>query len=214
MNLIKVTSQISDGSMAVVPGVSEYEAMSNKEKFCRQIGIDLGYLARGEQVHGNNVAVVSEKPERKFLSTDALITNIPGIFLSVFTADCVPVFLWDESNQIAGVAHAGWRGVAAGIVPATVQAIVHEYGVTAGNLKAFIGPCIRPCHHIVDEEHCDLSVTVTGQLIANGLSIDNVVDSGECTYCLADKYFSLRRDKSEKFPRGKGNILSIIGWKK
>jgi len=214
MGLIMITSEISDGSMGIVPGLLDAEVFANKERFCKQICIDPARLVRGEQTHGTNVAVVRDIPAEKIPDTDALVTNLPNIYLGIITADCAPVFVWDENSKVVGIVHAGWKGMLAGAIPATIKTIEREYEVEPSSLRAKIGPCIRPCHHTIDKEHPDLAKTAKEQMVSLGLMSENISDSMECTFCLKDKYFSLRRDRSEEFPRGKGNMLSVIGLRK
>jgi polyphenol oxidase len=212
MNLLTATSEISDGSMSEMPGLAGEYAQTNKEKFCNKFGIDLDKVARGDQVHGANVAVVRELPSKKIPETDGLVTDLPGVYLSVFTADCLPLFLWNEKGIEFGIAHAGWKGMLAGVIPATAQTMMREYDLKVENIKARIGPCIRTCHHEVDEDHPDLVATAREQMTSLGISAENITDSGECTYCLKEKYFSLRRDRSTDLPKGLGNMLSVIGF--
>jgi YfiH family protein len=232
MELLTATSEICDGSMGVMPGVSETEALANKERFCRKIGVDPGRLVRGEQTHSANVAAVREIPNGKIPDTDALVTDVPGIFLGVITADCVPVFLWNESARAVGIAHAGWKGIVGGVVPATVRSLAGNYNIRPENISARIGPAIRACHYEIGKERLgelagfekliqkrdgklffDLVSAVVDQLETEGVRKESVNDCGECTYCLKNKFFSYRRDRNEEFPRGKGNMLSVIGYR-
>jgi len=92
--------------------------------------------------HSANVAVVREGrlPEGRF---DAVVAAEPGVALAVTVADCVPVFFVDVVGGAIGVAHAGWRGLAAGIVKRTVETMVDELDVLTGNLLVGTGPAIR-----------------------------------------------------------------------
>ena len=76
---------------------------------------------------------------------DGLITDEPGVALTVFSADCTPILLYDPVRNAVGAVHAGWRGTAAGIVKNCVEAMVREFGCEPENLRAAIGPCIGPC---------------------------------------------------------------------
>jgi hypothetical protein len=124
----------------------------------------------------------------------------------------LPVFFWNEEKGIVGIAHAGWKGMLAGVVRETLKNIEKEYGVDPSRLNVKLGPCIRTCHHVVDESHPDLPKTAREHVISLGVLPENITDTGVCTFCSKDKYYSLRRDRSETWPRGKGNMLSVIGY--
>lgn len=76
---------------------------------------------------------------------DGLVTNEPGVALTIFSADCTPVLLFDPIARAIGAAHAGWRGTAAGIAARAVEAMQREFGCRPENIRAAIGPCIGPC---------------------------------------------------------------------
>ena len=76
---------------------------------------------------------------------DGLVTDEPGVALTIFSADCTPVLLFDPVARAIGAAHAGWRGTAAGIAARAVEAMQREFGCRPENIRAAIGPCIGPC---------------------------------------------------------------------
>lgn len=105
------------------------------------------------QVHGKRVAQVSTARGGCVIAeTDAFITATPGLALLLRFADCTPVLLYDAMQRAAGLIHAGWRGVAAGVVPATVQAMTGAFGTRPATLWAGIGPAIGPEHYEVGRE--------------------------------------------------------------
>ncbi len=156
---------------------------------------------------------------------DALVTNQAGQSIGVRTADCVPLLLLDRRTQAVAAVHAGWRGTAAQIARATVQQLRSGYGARPGDLFAAIGPCIRPCCYEVSPdvaEHfakwpesvrrppkckprVDLAAANRLQLLASGVPAGQVFDCALCTYCLADRFFSFRRE-----PDNPGRMLSSI----
>ena len=107
-----------------------------------------------KQVHGTNVLVV-DQPVREGESFeggwDALVTDQPGVMVTVRTADCVPVLLHDPVQRVVAAVHAGWRGALAGIVPKTVALLVSRFGATVERLRMAIGPSAGPCCYEVDE---------------------------------------------------------------
>lgn len=92
------------------------------------------------QVHGSAVVVVTSPGEHAGAEADAAVTGHPDAVLAVLTADCAPI-AFRSAEGIRGVAHAGWRGLAAGVVEATVDAM-RDLGATT--VEAVLGPCIHP----------------------------------------------------------------------
>jgi len=105
-----------------------------------------------KQVHGTR-AIEAER-SAPGVEADGAVARTPGVVCAVLTADCVPVLLCDRAGSVAGIAHAGWRGLAAGIVEAVVQAM----GVSAREILAYLGPGIGPRAYEVGEEIRDAFV--------------------------------------------------------
>jgi YfiH family protein len=117
--------------------------LENRARVARTLGVEPGQLVGLHQVHGKAVATVTaswapgEGPQ-----ADGMVTAVPGIALGVVTADCGPVLFADRTANVVGAAHAGWRGAVAGVLEATVAAMV-ALGAEPGRIAAAIGPCIR-----------------------------------------------------------------------
>src|SRR5262249_38352854 len=107
-----------------------------------------------EQTHGSRVHVVraAERPGRKI--GDGMVTSAPGIVLAIFTADCVPVLMFDDQARVAGALHAGWRGTLAGL-PAEGMKTMMGQGARARCLRVALGPSIGSCCFEVDSELAD-----------------------------------------------------------
>jgi hypothetical protein len=107
------------------------------------------------QVHGDRVVYSDgnlQKAEDFWqMEGDALITRTPGIALGVFTADCLPILLYDPIGKAAGIVHAGWRGSARGISRKAVEKMKELFQTRSSDLWAALGPCIGPCCYEVDE---------------------------------------------------------------
>ncbi len=200
--------------------------LENRRRFAAALHVDPERLVVPKQVHGGNVTrVTAADAGRGALSytggvpdTDALITNDPGVTLALHFADCVCIFLLDPANRAIGVAHAGWRGTAAGIVTNTVEAMAREFGTKPADLVAAIAPAISRCCYEVgpdvarqffrvfpyDDRVMKLSSTdrwrvdlKTANLILlerAGLDPHSVAVSDACTCCGRDEFFSHRRD--------------------
>lgn len=165
-----------------------------------------------EQVHGMDVvdldALAGGSPPRG----DAAITRTPGRVCAIQVADCMPVLFADRQGGAIGAAHAGWRGLAAGVLESTVGAL----GVPADRLLAWLGPAIGPAHFEVGDEvraafvsadtgasgsfvknargrwQCDLPALARRRLARLGIA--NVSGGQWCTYADRARFFSHRRD--------------------
>lgn len=157
---------------------------------------------------------------------DALITDKKNIALGVFTADCVPILLYDKVNSVIAAVHSGWKGTLLDICGKTIEKMRQEYGVKAENLIAYIGPHNKVCCYEVGEDVADkfrktsiyekLSIINNGKLdlekciinvlIKNGLLETNINTLDICTYCnKEEKLYSYRKDKESK-----GRLFSFI----
>lgn len=101
------------------------------------------------QTHTTNVRVVTAEDkgkgitrERDYEDVDGLITNVPGIVLSTFYADCVPLYFVDPVKKTIGLSHSGWRGTVNKMGKVTVQKMIEEYGCNSNDIIAAIGPSI------------------------------------------------------------------------
>lgn len=100
------------------------------------------------QVHGNVVAELGPLPGQEEPEADAAVSHLPGTVLAILTADCLPVLFSDDEGSIIGAAHAGWRGLAAGVLEETVAQMQRP----ATHLMAWLGPCIgAPSYEVGDE---------------------------------------------------------------
>ncbi|RME25680.1 MAG: laccase domain-containing protein, partial [Deltaproteobacteria bacterium] len=114
---------------------------------CARLGIEERRLVLLQQVHGADVVVAGEKDLERFRAerpvADAAVTAEDRITVGVRTADCLPVLLAAGDGAVVAAAHAGWRGVLAGVVPATVERMA-SLGAEPRRLVAALGPSIRP----------------------------------------------------------------------
>lgn len=111
---------------------------------------------RVRQVHGNSVRVVKQgaRPADAFEirpDGDAVISNEPGLALAVLVADCVPLLLCDPVGGAAAAIHAGWRGTCARVAQVAVETMIREFGTSASNLVAAIGPSAGPQDYVVGD---------------------------------------------------------------
>ncbi len=182
-------------------------------------GLGIPPFAVGGQVHGAVVTPVGRReagsgflgPDGVIPGTDGLSTSSAGIPLAVATADCVPVILASPSEGTVVVIHAGWRGVAAGIMAAALGLFRAPREVLAA-----IGPAARGCHYEVGDEvalavsasttsrvaterrrgklYLDLPRTISASLLETGLRRGAIEDCDLCTICEAGRFYSHRRE--------------------
>lgn len=207
----------------------------NRRRLAEAAGFSLDAMVCAEQVHRGAVAVVrAEDAGRGAIEfagavpgVDALVTDAPGVLLTLFYADCVPVVFADPERRAVAVAHAGWRGLVEGVLGNTVAAMRDAFGSEPSSLLAAVGPCIGPCCFEVgpevaarfpaeavapreesDKPHVDLPAAAARLLREAGLRAENVAVAGECTSCLPALYFSHRRDKGRT-----GRMAAFAGIK-
>lgn len=170
-------------------------------------------------VIGEEYAAGSTLQKKEMLhGVDALITSEPGYCLCISTADCVPVLLYDQRNRVVAAVHAGWRGTVNYIVRETLSGMKHLFGTEGEDVLACIGPSISCDSFEIGEEvyeafqnkgfdmprismwnkatrkhHIDLWEANRLQLLACGVSEEQIELSGICTYICHDQFFSARR---------------------
>ena len=207
----------------------EAKVEENLALLARTEGFDAKRLFVATQVHGADGLCVDDLDREEVLSrkVDFLSTGRPGNLVGIITADCIPILLWDPAHRAVAAAHAGWRGVVAGVVEAVVGHMAERYGARTSELWAALGPAIGPCCFEVGPEvaeqfterslvvrlvrgrpHVDLHLAVTHRLERLGLDPGRVEVVAECTACNPDRYHSYRRDGSPI-----GQHLSFIGFK-
>jgi len=187
---------------------------ANRAGVAGQIGIATqpGWL---DQVHGTTVADFdAADPDRHRVppTADAAVTRQPGRVCAIMTADCLPILLTDRDGTVVGGAHGGWRGLAAGIVEATVAAF-RDRGIVPAHVLAWLGPAIGPAAYEVGGDvaaalreddatalaagrpghwHLDLYGLARARLAACGV---RQIYGGEwCTFSDPARFFSYRRD--------------------
>jgi polyphenol oxidase len=168
-----------------------------------------------KQVHGVAVADLDRLGEADVATADAAVVATPGRVAAVLTADCMPLFLCDEAGKRAAVVHAGWRGMAAGVIENAVRALVapHEailawMGPAIGPRAFEVGPEVRDAFMAADPESAaafkphanpgkflaDLYALARQRLARMG--VKDVYGGGFCTFHERERFFSYRREKS------------------
>jgi polyphenol oxidase len=166
-----------------------------------------------QQVHGNDIVAVNAAGG--VVEADAITTRTPGIACCVLTADCLPLFLASRHGDEVALVHAGWRGMAAGIIENSVAAL----HTRPADLLAWLGPAIGPCHFEVGEdvkdaflksradaalEACFQPAAQSSKFMADlyalarlklrALGVTAIDGGDDCSYCNEQQFFSYRRD--------------------
>lgn len=122
----------------------------NRSRFFRALQVSESNIVIPDQVHGDQILSVT-KPG-SYPETDGILTDMPGLVLTIQTADCVPIYLVDSARPAIGLVHAGWKGTAEGIAAKAIQAMKDEFGSRPENLDVFLGPSIGPCCYEVGRD--------------------------------------------------------------
>ena len=177
------------------------------------------------QAHSADVVVVDAPGE--YGQADALVTSQSGFVVAIRTADCVPALIVDPQTHTVAAVHAGWRGMAAEILPTTLDKMSRHFGTRAADVLVAIGPAIGQCCFEVGPEvaaqfrrwfperddlsqktNIDLRETALRQLAGAGVSQESITAvEDQCTRCNPDRFHSWRRDGQQS-----GRMVSAIGW--
>lgn len=197
----------------------------NRSTLVRSFELQQHQLLTVKQVHGSDLLVIDEPnldlTHYLSIEVDGIVTNQPGIMIGVLVADCFPVLLWHQEQDVVAAVHVGWRGAANGILKKTVKTMCDHLGCSVDGLRAAIGPGIGAHKYEVDRPvrdafrqgsgfwkeisketslghwQLDLSLSCRLQLEQAGLSPQHIDQAVECTCCHAESFFSYRRDKGE-----------------
>ena len=204
--------------------------LRNRNLVAQHMGICLENIVTLHQIHSVE-AIICNRTFETSPKADALVTNTPGLLLSVLTADCQPVIFADEKNSVVGIAHAGWRGALNGVLTSTINKM--EYlGAERKQISAVIGPCISQTAYEVSVDfvekftssnennksyfsyspltkkyHFDLP-----NFSLNLLKDEDILSTewtGHCTYSDPKKFFSYRRS-CHRNESDYGRLISTI----
>jgi YfiH family protein len=218
-------------NLSQVVGDDPAAVAANYERVCGALDIRRSQMATCYQVHSADVFVVAAADGGRLVGQgDAMVTDQPGVYLSMHFADCTPLLLHDPVRRAVGIAHAGWRGTLKNVAGTVVRAMVERLGCLPGDITAVIGPAIGPCCYQVGSEviqaveaayadaagllqHCaggrdyfDLWEANRRQLVAAG--VGHVAVAGLCTACRTDYFFSHRAEQGQT-----GRFGAVIGYR-
>jgi polyphenol oxidase len=202
---------------------SQSNVDENRLRFFAALGIDANRVATSHQVHGKEILEATQ-PGR-YEGYDALMTNIPNLFVGVSVADCVPILVYDQKRRAVAAIHAGWKGTLAELVRLTLEAMQKQYGTKPNDCFAYVGTCIDETSFEVGPDVADLfapefkrvdeftqrmfinlrSANVR-QLTSFGIPTAQIAISSFSTALNNDDYFSHRLEKGQT-----GRLMALIG---
>lgn len=222
-------------------GDREENVAENFRRVASALGISPDDFVLTDQTHTANVRVVTEEDrgkgvtrQRDYRDVDGLITDVPGLVLSVFSADCVPVFFVDPVRRAVGLAHSGWRGTVQRIGAETIRLMKEQYGTDPSDLICAIGPSIcRDCYEVSGdvadafarefpghetellekgrEGHFQLDLWAANRIVLTdaGVMPEHIEVTDLCTCCNPELLFSHRASGGKRGVMG--SFLGLIG---
>ncbi len=220
-------------SLALHTGEEAEKIIKNREFVSKMLETDrkLHFIV-AEQTHSDHIEVIRESETRGWDSLgdaiadcDALVTDLKEVVLTILTADCVPILLFDKEKKVVAAVHAGWKGTKSEIAAKTVCKMQEEFGSDPEDIVAGIAPSIGRCCYEVGEEVAkhffdlpdgytkkgektmlDLPYINKYQLLENGLKEEHIEMSDTCTACETQRFFSYRKEQGCS-----GRFMSMIG---
>lgn len=207
----------------------------NKRRLAGAIGVRVEDMTFTHQTHTVNVAVVREEDRgRRFMETDGMVTDVPGICLVTFYADCVPLYLVDPVRKVIGLSHSGWRGTVNRMGQVTLEKMQEVYGTDPKDVVAAIGPSICQDCYEVSEDVIDrfkdsfsrkdwkdlfyrkengkyqLNLWRANELVfwEAGILQEHIAVTNLCTHCNPDILFSHRTTGDKR-----GNLSALLALK-
>lgn len=209
-------------NLGLTSGDDTQTVYNNRQLYFNYLSIPQDKLVFPVQIHSSNIQVVDSPGIVD--NCDALITNVSNLFLTIQTADCFPVFIYDPTSQTAAIIHYGWKGTAVNLSDKTVLKMKKTFKCNSANLIAAIGPGVQINNFQVDDavyKHfnhkyfiadgpnhykMDLQQAIFDQLLDAGLNKDHIERNTDCTYEKYNLYYSYRRDGEKS-----GRMMGVIG---
>jgi len=171
------------------------------QKIRESIGMGDWPLFTADQVHGDKIEVVDQplEADRHLAGRDGFITNQRGLALGIYVADCCAVYIVDPITPAIGLVHSGKKGTELAIAAKAIEQMVARFECEPANMVVQLSPCIRPPHYEID-----FAAQIVEQCRAQG--VQQIHDSGVCTACHLDLYYSYRAEKGKT-----GRMLALLG---
>jgi len=202
-------------------------AAANRELLFNTLGLAAAPVRILNPCHGEKITFVDPTDWRTssravLIKTDAAFTATPNSYFLVSTGDCIPAIFSDAAASFVGIVHLGWRNLLADFTANMVSALQTHYGIEPGALVAGIGPAIYPCCYVFQEPQqkddpfwrpflqdrgngyygIDLPAAFKAQLVRHGVGLGNIHETGLCTACHNELFFSCYKEGyvSGRFP--------------
>lgn len=224
-------------NLSFTRGDEEEAVRENYRRLASALDVDYDKFVFTDQTHTTNVRKVTAEDagngltrEREFHDTDGLITDVPGIVLSTFYADCVPLYFVNPVHRAIGLSHSGWRGTVNRMGKATIEAMRREYGSRPEELRCAIGPSIcQDCYEVSGDVAMEFEQTFAGHereiilakengkyqldlwkaneivLLDAGVLPEHIEITDICTCCNPDLLFSHRASHGKR-----GNLGAFL----
>lgn len=222
-------------------GDKESSVRENFRRMAKALGVSEDSFVFSHQTHTTNVRMITEDDRGKgiirpldYQDVDGLITNVSGLCLSTFYADCVPLYFVDPVHKAIGLSHSGWRGTVGKIGQVTLEKMHKKYGTNPGDVIAAIGPSIcQDCYEVSEDVILEFQKSFTKQhwdsiyykkengkyqldlwkaneiiLLEAGVRRNNMAVTNLCTCCNGEKLFSHRASQGKR-----GNLAAFLALK-
>ena len=231
----------SSMNLSFTRGDEEEAVKENYRRIAQAIGFQTEDIVTSDQTHTANVRKVTEADRgkgitvpRDYQDVDGMVTNVPGLVLATFYADCVPLYFADPVKRVIGLSHSGWRGTVAKIGKVTVEKMKEEYGCHPEDILAAIGPSIcQDCYEVSEDVIEEFKTAFAGEyqerlyykkkngkyqlnlwesnrliFLEAGIPEANISMPGICTCCNPEFLFSHRASHGKR-----GNLAAFLGLK-
>ena len=232
----------SSMNLSFTRGDDDAAVHENYQRFAAAVGFEAEDIVTSDQTHTANVRVITEEDRgngitkpRQYTDVDGMITNVPGLVLATFYADCVPLYFVDPVHHAIGLSHSGWRGTVAKIGAVTVERMREEYGTDPGDIYSAIGPSIcQDCYEVSEDViqefrtafgrkdwdvlfyrkengKYQLNLWEANRIIMQeaGIREEHISMPGICTCCNPEFLFSHRASHGKR-----GNLGAFLGIRK
>lgn len=219
------------------PGEKRENVLENYRRMAKAIGVGENSFVLSDQTHTTNVLQVKKEhlglgiTKERIPDIDGMVTNVPGLTLVTFYADCIPLYFVDPVKRAIGLSHSGWRGTIKEMGRITVEKMIECYGSKPRDIIAAIGPgiCVD-CYEISKElgerferefqagdvkeiltpyvnDHCHLNLWRANEMILEkaGILPENIHTSNICTHCNSTRLYSHRTMGAER-----GNLAAML----
>lgn len=232
-------NEFSQMNLSFSRGDVRENVLENYRRIAAAIGFDEDHIVCSDQTHTANVREVTEEDfgkgfirPRDYADVDGLVTNVTGVVLATFYADCVPLYFVDPVRRAVGLSHSGWRGTVGDIAGATVQMMTEKYGTEPSDVLAAIGPSIcQSCYEVSEDVidqfkeaydsslwerlfyakengkyQLDLWEACRQNMLRAGILPEHISVTDICTCCNPDVLFSHRASHGKR-----GNLAAFLG---